>query len=864
MHKMERVSSSFFEQSKKVFKKTRAFVVWVPVLSLMIGFALSAYVHRFLDEKNLESEKAEAFRKAKEITNQLDLMLANSILRVQSYEETFGVAPLKYEKQEVFYIRQAMPYTIFKRISVFKEIESRPSSKKPVQVRQIFRVTLPNSNLPDVPFDYLHAADLVQTFQAMKAKGSFIKSVLYEKNSQARLSVIIRSKSQNNIYFIFTTPFTSLFANVDLEPMESLTLTDSEQGIRWLIKNHKASKEPEIELKSTSQSEAMEPTSKEKFHVDIIDGMEQSGLTLDLKFTFTKQTAQFLSAGNIAFGGGIFITIIISFLFYVLISQNRSANKLLIDKSLALEKTAHDLQEALEEKTKFLGKVSHEIRTPLNLILGMIDLCEENDTEKKLSTYLRSMKSSGDHLLSMIDDLIDLAKVESRDLHFQGKKLNLNQFLGDVLKLIGQECQKKNLKLYSLLSANLPNVVVTDPNRLRQVFLNLLRNAVKYTQEGHIIFSATATTPVVNNKIKLKFAVQDTGVGIPSDKINKIFDAFFQVDGAAASAEGGVGLGLSIVSDIVKRMDGQVVVRSAPLSGSIFEVDLEMEAPESESWLQYFKTFEGAKTNLVLVSNDELFRSTFAPLKDHPNFNLKILNGAEFRSFMGSEASIENYYIVLDGSLPKDELQTINFKFNYKKIIVFGSAKDLGIDTELILASLTNFPALISSLLNAIGLSNRSRERKDLKPASHFNKADTERSSLEKQSISLLIADDDLGNIELYKAYFSSLNWDIRYSYNGLEAWENYLQRRPQVLVLDLRMPVMDGFQTIDKIRDYEKTQGLPIVPIILVTADLLEYTATTVKKYQSVELLTKPVRKSQLISAIEKIVTHPKELEVR
>ncbi|MBO9666985.1 MAG: response regulator, partial [Bdellovibrio sp.] len=456
--------------------------------------------------------------------------------------------------------------------------------------------------------------------------------------------------------------------------------------------------------------------------------------------------------------------------------------------------------------------------------------------------------------LSMIEDLIDLAKSETNELQVQPKRVNLMGFLNEVAKISGQDCSKKGLRLYTQYSPELPTAVKCDPSRLRQILLNLLRNACKYTNHGHVILRVS-TEPHPNPlHTILKFEVEDTGVGIQQDKLQQVFDAFFQVENSYALSEGGVGLGLAIVKELVKKLNGTVSVRSTPKKGSSFEVVLEMEVLDASPWTESFRNPTDTVRDLILISPDELLATSLWPLGLHPTiiFNhVKLLN--ELGPMIGTTKD-HNKWFLLDETRNHFSAVDIDHLQRLGNVILLGDrdallAKHPGLNAPI----LSSHPVLISDIMTASGFVIKATRRAE-RDGKEQSAAANRKAGL-PDDLKILVADDDMGNQELYQAYFDEKPWNIKYTLNGAEAYDSFKQNPPQVVILDVRMPVMDGFEAAAKIRQYEKSRGLHECPILLVTADALEETMEQAHEISNVKFLTKPIRKSVLMDSLSQSV---------
>jgi CheY-like chemotaxis protein len=459
----------------------------------------------------------------------------------------------------------------------------------------------------------------------------------------------------------------------------------------------------------------------------------------------------------------------------------------------------------------------------------------------------------------MMDDLIDLAQAEKNEMTFQERTIYLAQFLGDVTRLAGQDCKHKGLQIYLHLDKSMPACILTDPNRLRQVLINLLRNACKYTQEGHVVLAVSATESMITQKVRLKFEIKDTGIGISQDHLNKVFEAFFQVENSKTYAEGGVGLGLSIVKDIVKKMNGKVNVSSTPNKGSVFTVEFEFSRPEKSPWFEIYKSLEPTRYTVLLLSRDQMLQRSFASLTSHINIDEIIYIEEDFARVLFYTDPNRKYWVVLDPMTATMDLDILVRAFG-RNVFVLGQNKPPQVDLPV--TYLGNAPFLPYEILTSSGFSSRKTQRKHLAGLLNLDKSkrteieDQQKEAIIKQDLNIIIADDDQGNIELYKAYFSNSPWQIDYNYDGVTAWESFEKKLPDLLILDVRMPNMDGFELLERIRGFEKRRNMKPIPVILVTADLLDYTAQTAKTFEDVTLLSKPIKKKLLMDTIQNVST--------
>ncbi|MGM0607211.1 MAG: sensor histidine kinase [Candidatus Muiribacteriota bacterium] len=241
------------------------------------------------------------------------------------------------------------------------------------------------------------------------------------------------------------------------------------------------------------------------------------------------------------------------------------------EKDKKLKKAKKEAEKANDAKSEFLANMSHELRTPMNSIIGYSDLMLSSEKDKNKIKYLSVIKRAGKRLMILINDILDFSKIEADQLELNISKINLKEFSQDILEYFKVQIENKNLELIFEFDQNLPEYILTDLERLRQVLVNLIGNAVKFTENGHVILKIELVKKDnTAKKAEIKFVVEDTGIGIPKEKQDLIFEAFRQVDGSTTRKYGGTGLGLSISDKILKKMDSKIIVESYENSNTKF------------------------------------------------------------------------------------------------------------------------------------------------------------------------------------------------------------------------------------------------------------------------------------------------------
>lgn len=835
----------------------RRSLVLVPFLTLILGMIVSLYVYTTIRRHELEFQARESMKRAQEIVDQVDLRIANSLLRIQSYEEYIGTRVNDYRRESQF-LRQALKHTVFQRLSIFRIGAKSANDMQALQ--RVFRVeadtrdTQSDEPLPTPRQRTMQNDTVRQAVLEMRQGGESLRSVFHEFGGRPLFAVVIRSTSNN--YMIYSATARRLFQHINLRPNEVILLRDPVSTTAWILRGSETGK-TEISSRSNTGDDFFAETSPD---MAFFKGLPQSGLKVDVRFS-TKGEDAFrpFSLATTAGIFGLLTTVAIAALFWILLSQNKRVSSLVVERTRDLVRAHDEVQEALMVKTRFIGSVSHEIRTPLNLILGMIDLCEEKERDLEIREYLKSMRTSGNHLLEMINDLLGLARSESSDIKLQSTPVNLIQFLDEIGRVAGRESAKKGLRMHVVVSPDLPSVIKSDPSRLRQILLNLLKNAFKYTNQGFVTLQVSPSGPIDGNRQRVRFDVIDSGIGIPADKVARIFDAFFQLDSAHLLSEGGVGLGLSIVKELVQKMNGQVEVLSKVGTGSRFRVELNLDVVEAETWVGRYEIQTEGKIDVAIVSSDHNILDALRPLGGHPLIDLSTVDANRI-------GEIDRHqWVVVDGGIGQETLRKVFEKHDRRHLVLLGTRNEmqrlypgLAIPDDVMVVN--GCPIAINDILISMGFS--SRRRRPRLPSSMTVRGgaagdgdERDFGKLLRRPLRILVADDDDGNRQLYVAYFKGAAWDIHYAEDGQQGWERFEKNRYDLMILDVRMPVMDGLQLSRKIRDFEQEQKRAMTPILLVTADALDGTVAQANTIPASTYLTKPVRKPKLLSAIEEVI---------